>query len=282
MDSCPHLQLQTCQPGACDLHQLAAGGSGPSEADCSHVSRFSQCLPNDTAAPHHEIEGAGRKTRAADDFRQSPGAAGYQVSWLEHNAVPVGECRRDLPGRNGDGEVPRRDDAHHANRLTKNVDLDAWSDRLQVFAGDPERLSGEELEDMPGATRFRDRLGQHLTFFPGQQPSEFLSSGEYLGTDTIKGFSASLRTNGNPLRLCLHGGLDCQLRLLKVGLCIQPDQVGNVRGVQVLAHVRPCAPGPVNEVLMHSQCSTRGDVRPQGAARIGLPTNALLGDALAD
>ncbi len=58
----------------------------------------------------------GRPART-EDVDQRPGAARHQVGRLDHHRVAVAERRRDLPGGNGDREVPRRDDADDADRL---------------------------------------------------------------------------------------------------------------------------------------------------------------------
>ena len=87
-------------------------------------------------------------------------AAGHQVGRLEHHRVAVAERRRDLPGRDGDREIPRRDDADDADRLAGDLDADARAHRGQRLARQPQRLAGEELEDLAGAHGLADALGQ--------------------------------------------------------------------------------------------------------------------------
>ena len=119
-------------------------------------------LADHRAAAHHQVEHAGRQPGAADDLGERPGAARHEVGGLEHDAVAVGERRRDLPGRDRDREVPRRDEPDDADRLAGDLDLDAGPHRGQLLAGEPQRLAGEELEDLPGARRLADAFGQGL------------------------------------------------------------------------------------------------------------------------
>ena len=72
----------------------------------------------------------GRPARL-QDVDERPGAAGHEVGRLEDDGVAVGERRRDLPGRDGDREVPRRDDADDADRLARDLDADARAHRRQ-------------------------------------------------------------------------------------------------------------------------------------------------------
>ena len=82
-------------------------------------------VADDRAAAHDEIEHAFGNAGAHDDVGQRPGRARYKVGRLEDDAVSVGERRRDLPGGDGDREIPRRDDADDADRLAGDLDVDA-------------------------------------------------------------------------------------------------------------------------------------------------------------
>ena len=107
-------------------------------------------------------------------------AARHEVGRLEHDRVAVGERRRDLPGRDGDREVPRRDHADDADRLAGDLDVDARAHGGELLAGEAQRLAGEEGEDLAGAGRLADALGQRLALLARQQAAEFLLAGEDL------------------------------------------------------------------------------------------------------
>ncbi len=86
------------------------------------------------AAAHDEVEHAFRNAGARDDVGKRPGRARHEVGRLEDDAIAVGERRRDLPGGNGDREIPRRDDADDADRLAGQLDVNAGPRRRQLFA----------------------------------------------------------------------------------------------------------------------------------------------------
>ena len=101
--------------------------------------------------------------------RDRPRAAGHEVRGLEHDGVAVRERGRDLPRRNRDRKVPRRDEADDADRLARHLDVDAGPHRRQLLAREAQHFAGEELEDVPGARRFADAFGQRLAFLARQQ-----------------------------------------------------------------------------------------------------------------
>ena len=98
---------------------------------------------------------------------------GTRSAGLNTTRIAEGERRRDLPGGNGDREIPRRDDADDADRLARHLDVDARPHGGEFLAGNAQGLAGEEIEDLRGAADFADRLGQRLAFLARQQPAEF-------------------------------------------------------------------------------------------------------------
>ena len=113
---------------------------------------------------------------ANDDFGERVRPAGHEIGRLEDDAIAVAERRRDLPGGNGDGEIPRRDDADDADRLARHFDVDARPHAGEFLAGNAQGLASEEVEDLRGATDFADGLGKRLAFFARQELAEFLAS----------------------------------------------------------------------------------------------------------
>src|SRR5438034_1937933 len=77
-------------------------------------------LADHRAAPHDEVEHAGRQARAAEDVRQRPAAARHQIGRLEQHAVAVRERGRDLPGGNRDREIPGGDQDRKSTRLNSS------------------------------------------------------------------------------------------------------------------------------------------------------------------
>ncbi|MNQ71727.1 hypothetical protein D3C85_864080 [compost metagenome] len=95
---------------------------------------------------------------------------------LHHHRIAEGQGRRRLPGRDGDGEVPRRDQAIDADRLAIGLDLYPRTGRGQVLAMQAQGLASEILEDAGGAGRLADALGQGLALFARQQTADRLAA----------------------------------------------------------------------------------------------------------
>src|SRR5690606_25494679 len=95
-----------------------------------------------------------------------------EIGGLEYDRVAIGDGRRDLPCRNGDGEVPGRDDPDDADRLAGDLDIEPRPNRIELLAGDAQRLGGEEAEDLGGSRDLADAFRQRLALFPGQKTAE--------------------------------------------------------------------------------------------------------------
>src|SRR5204863_6371047 len=138
------------------------------------------------AFAHYQVEDARRQARAAENLGERPGAARHELGGLEYHGVAVAERRGDLPGGNGDREIPRRDDRDDAERLARDFDADARAHRLHDFARNAQRLAGEELEDVAGAHHLADRLRQRLAFLAREEIAELGLAAQYLGADRIE------------------------------------------------------------------------------------------------
>ena len=101
---------------------------------------------------------------------------GTRSAGLNTTRVAVGERRRDLPGRDGDREVPRRDQADDADRLAGDLHIDAGPHGRHLLAGHAQALAGEEQEDLAGAGRPRrcPRAGSCLPRATSRRPSSSL------------------------------------------------------------------------------------------------------------
>lgn len=108
------------------------------------------------------------------DVDNGPGALGDQFGRLENDGVAVGKCRSDLPRRDGDREIPWRDDADDADRFARDLDTDARTHARHQFARQAQRLAGEEIEYLGGAHGLANTLGQRLAFLARQGPADFI------------------------------------------------------------------------------------------------------------
>ena len=99
-------------------------------------------------------------------------AARHQIGRLEHDRVAVAERRRDLPRRDGDREIPRRDDADDADRLAGHRHVDAGTHARHRLAGQAQASPAKKSKICAGAHRLADAFGQRLALLARQQPAE--------------------------------------------------------------------------------------------------------------
>ncbi len=91
--------------------------------------------------------------------------AGVRLAGFQTHRVAKRQCRRDLPGRRRDGEVPGADDCHHAHRFAPHVDLDAGAHAFGQIAVQAQSLGREIGEELAGAIDLALALGQRLALF---------------------------------------------------------------------------------------------------------------------
>ncbi|MNV29914.1 hypothetical protein D3C71_1211630 [compost metagenome] len=185
------------------------------------------------------------------DVCQRPGGAGHHLGGLEHYAVAVGQCGRDLPGRDGDGEVPRRDDADGAQGFARDLDAHARAHGRDHLAAGAQRLAGKELEDGRGAAHFSDGFGQGLAFFAGQQVAQLgLARNDFVahGVQDVKALLGRGHAPCGERRVGCRHGLQ---RLLAARHGVVADHIACVGGVGVLVGANAVSPGAANQVCMH-------------------------------
>ena len=228
-----HLQL--------DLGPTVDAGSGDAAADTHRAGKADavdprvadQRLADFTSLAHHQVEHPGREARARDDLGDGPGATRYQVGRLDHHAIAVGQRRGDLPGGNGDGEIPRRDQADHPQRLACHLDAHTRANRLQHFPGLAQAFAGEELEDIARAGDLADGFGQGLALLARQQRAQLLASGEDFQPDLFQRIGTRLDAAGRPGGKRLARRCDRRVHLCRVGLGVFTDDIGQVGWVDV-------------------------------------------------
>ena len=191
-------------------------------------------------ATHDQVEHAVRQPGATQDVDELPRAARHELRRLEDHGVAVGEGRGDLPGGDRDGEVPRRDDADHAERLAGHRHLESRSDRVDHLTGVAQRLTAVELQDLPGPHHLAARLGQGLALFAGEQVTELV------GTRTTSSPARS-RTSARSCGVAnAHRGSACSGRAdrrLGIGCVAVRVLADDVRGVTGVDVGRPAVTG---------------------------------------
>lgn len=228
-----HFQLHLGATRHAGLDDAATDAHRTGEAHGIDLPGVDDGLADLTTAAHHQVEHAGREARPGDDLGDGPGAARHQVGRLDHHAVAEGQRRGDLPGRDGDGEVPGGDQADHAQRLAGDLDADPGADRLQRLASLAQALAGEELEDIAGTGDFADGFRQSLALLAGQQRAELFAAGEDFQADLFQRIGTRLNAEAGPGREGAAGGGDGLLNLGGIGLGVFADHVRQVGGVDV-------------------------------------------------
>ena len=162
----------------------------------------------DNAAAQHHVDHTGGRARFMQHRHQRMGGGGGGIGGLEDDSVAEGQRRGDLPGRNGDGEIPRRDHAIDAQRFAVGLDFDARTHRVQILAVTAQRLTGEILEDAPGANGFADGFGKGLAFLARQQLADGFLALDDQGAGLVENVGAHFRGRGGPAGERGAGGFD--------------------------------------------------------------------------
>ncbi|MCY1351110.1 hypothetical protein D9M69_373660 [compost metagenome] len=244
-----HLQLHLGATGYAGGGDAATHAHGTGEADAIDTDVVDHGFADDAAAAHHQVEYPGGEAGTGDDLGQGPGAAGDQVGRLEHHAVAVGQGRGDLPGRDGDREVPGGDQADHAEGFAGDFHRYAGAHRGQHLAGQAQAFAGEELEDVAGTAHLAYGFGQGLALFPRQQGAQFLAAGEDLAAHLVQGIGTGLDTGDGPGREGGAGRRDGLGHLGGVGLGVFAQAVTQVGGVDVARVAAAGHPFPADVVV---------------------------------
>ena len=128
-----------------------------------------------------------------EDVDERPRRRRSELGGLEDDAVAVGERRRYLPRRDRERKVPGSDEADDADRLARDLDLDAGPHRVELVAADAHRLAGEVLEDRSGAAGLAHGIGQRLAHLARELLSELLLARQDLRAGAIEDVEPLLR-----------------------------------------------------------------------------------------
>ena len=124
------------------------------------------------AAPLHEPAARASGSSGARHSQQRLGARGRIRRRLPHARVAVGERRRELPCRDGDGEVPGRDQRHDAPRPPPREEQRAAVGRRVGVAVGIERRLGLVAQDRGRAGDLRARFDDRLSDLAADEVGE--------------------------------------------------------------------------------------------------------------
>ena len=124
--------------------------------------------------------------------------AGVSRRGLDHRRVAADERREQLPGRDGDREVPGRDDPDHADRPADGHRELVGHLRRHGLAEQAAPLAGHVVRDVDRLLHVAARLGQDLAHLAGHEPRElFLVLGQE-ARDAEEDLAALRRRHGAP------------------------------------------------------------------------------------
>src|SRR5262249_52331881 len=130
-------------------------------------------------------------------------------------------------------EIPRRDCADDADRLAGHFHLDARTNRVELVAGEAQRFTREELEDVARASGLADAVGERLALLTRQQPSQLFLARENLRRGAIEDVEPLLRRGPRPLLERVARGGDCLIELARRATRKLTDNVAGVRRIDV-------------------------------------------------
>lgn len=143
------------------LHDQPPRGGFPGERDLGDAVAGGQRLAGLGAESVDHVDHPGRQ-QITDQRHQVEHRSGCLLGGFEHRRVAGRQRRRQLPGRHQDGEVPRNDLAHHAERLVEVVGHGVLVDLAQrALLGANRRGEVPEVIDRQrdiGGQRFPDRF----------------------------------------------------------------------------------------------------------------------------
>jgi hypothetical protein len=245
-----HFELEFGHPSHTGAGNLAASGDGSGEGDGIDVAAVQKGLANHGSAPHHEIEDPLGQSRSRDDLGERMGRSRNQVGRLEQDGVAIAERRCNFPCRNGNGEIPRRDDADHTDRFTGDFDIDIGPNAGNLLAHQPQRLAGEEIEDLPCPRDLSDAFGTGLALLASQELAEFFLTGQNFVGDFLQRVVPLLRRRPRPGRRGSLGGGDRGVRLRRVGVGILADDIVGVGRVDIARGFCAGDPFATDEILV--------------------------------
>ncbi len=204
-----------------------------------------------------EVDHAFRHAGLVKRFDDAPGAERRDGSGLDDDGVAADQRGRHLPGGNGDGEVPGRDEADHADGLRM---AKVWTrSRSEGVRMPPARepSPGVVAEDVDGAAHFALGFGKRLAFFAGHLSAELIE----LVFQNVGGFeedgAARRAGHDGPGGQSFGGGGGGVLDIGGAAFGVQADDLIGVGGVavfDVVAAIHPLA----GNVVCENRCAHEG------------------------
>ncbi len=164
---------------------------------------------------------------------------GTRSAGLKDDRIAVAKRRCNLPGRDGDREVPGRDDADDTDRFAGDFNANVRAGGRQNLTGQTQRFAGKEIEDLSGADRLADAFGERLAFFARQKTAQLFLAGQDFIRRLAQDGVALEDAGARPGRKRSLGCSNCRLHIIGGCLRIGAD---NVIGIGRMMLFDPCEP----------------------------------------
>src|SRR5919197_5841153 len=143
------------------------------EADLRHVRVLDEPAADRAPRAGDDVQDALGESGVERELGEPQGGQGGELGGLEHDGVPAGERRAELPRRDGDWEVPGDDQADDAERLPeRHVDAARDGNRLAEVLVDG---AGVEVEDVRDHGDLGAGVGDRLADVPRLEARELLA-----------------------------------------------------------------------------------------------------------
>ncbi len=207
------------------LHQDAAHFSGAGKAQVPHHVAGAQDLADGDAVVRvgaEHVQDPGWNPCALGQLGGSQRGQRREFGRFDDHRAARSQCRGDLAGDHGDGEVPRRDGRAHAHRLLEHQEAAAVVELRQGLAVDALGFFGKPLDKAGGVGHFALGFGKGFALLGGHDAGQIV----LVGHDQIEPFAqnvgALFARFGAP---CRPGGVGCGNRLFG----LRSAQVGDLR-----------------------------------------------------
>ena len=264
-----HLALGGGAAAGQPLGDRAAGALRPCEAE----------RPNQLVADQRRAELAVAVQHLQDALRQQPveqagdpvGADGRVLGWLHHADVAVGHRRGELPQRDGQREVPGRDQADDAARHLAGEQQRAAVGRREAGALGVERRGGVEAEDGGRPGDLTPGLGDRLADLAADQRCQLAG----LDLEPVGGPAQRLAAGGGsglrPARRRLGGAADGVVEIDPARRPNAADDVVGARRIRADDLGGDCGQAVLlaheDDQGKRSQQQGQGEERPPGGCR---------------
>ena len=204
------------------------------------------------AAAADEVDDAGREARIDERLDEVVDGERRIGSGLDDAGVACDQRGKELPRRNGHGEVPRGDEADHADghadahgELVLQLAGGGDAEEAAAFAGYVEGFVNGLLHVAAG-------FSEHLAHFAGHVARVFFLVLDEIVACMEKDLGAFGRGNEAPRGKGFFGGGNGQVHILGVRGGEGADDVGVVCGVEVQGGLAACGREPLaaNQILV--------------------------------